>query len=228
MMPFTIVTGPAAPLLRANIDTDVIIRIERLTALVGQDLGRYALEALRFRPDGSEEPDFILNQQPFRAAPILLAGENFGCGSSREPAVTALIARGIRCVVAPSFGDIFYSNCFQNGMLPVKLSVEDIEAIAGEAAGGRSVTVDLRTCTITTPSGGTFAFRIDGQRRESLLRGLDDVALTLEDDQAIREWQRLDRLRRPWAWPRAVREITISAPAHPSGAISNESQKEQT
>ena len=124
MQAFTRITGPAAPLMAANLDTDVIIRIERLTS--GADLARYALEALRYRPDGCPDPDCVLNEPQFCNAPILLAGRNFGCGSSREGAVTALMAMGVHCVIAPSFGDIFFGNCFQNGLLPVILPEEQV------------------------------------------------------------------------------------------------------
>jgi 3-isopropylmalate/(R)-2-methylmalate dehydratase small subunit len=202
MQAFTTLTGPAAPLLRANIDTDVIIRIERLTSLTGAELGPYALEALRFRADGSEDPDFVLNQAAFREAPILLAGANFGCGSSREGAVTALMARGVRCVIAPSFGDIFFNNCFQNGLLPIRLPDAAVLQLAAEAAGGAGFTADLQTQTIRTPAGTVHAFDVDPRRREGLLLGLDEVDLTLKDDTLIRQWQLQDRLARPWAWPK--------------------------
>jgi 3-isopropylmalate/(R)-2-methylmalate dehydratase small subunit len=201
MQAFTTLSGPAAPLLIANIDTDVIIRIERLTSLSDEKLGPYALEALRFLPDGSEDPHFVLNQAAFRNAPILLAGPNFGCGSSREGAVTALMARGIRCIIAPSYGDIFYSNCFQNGLLPITLAEPQIAALASEAADGAALTVDLGKLTITTPTATVHSFAIDPLRQEGLLHGLDDIGLTLKDDALIRTWQQADRKQRAWAWP---------------------------
>jgi len=201
MTPFTAVTGPAAPLMRANVDTDVIIRIERLTAFQRDQLGPYAFEALRLRPDGSEDPQCVLNQSAFLGAPVLLAAENFGCGSSREGAVWALMGLGIRCVIAPSFGDIFFNNCFQNGVLPVRLPIAQVEALAAQCAGGASVTVDLQARTLTAPDGRVSSFDIDPLRREALLHGLDDIGLTLKDDALIREWQQADRARRPWAWP---------------------------
>lgn len=200
IQPFTIVTGAAVPLLRANVDTDVIIRIERLTELQAGELGPYALEALRYRADGSEDPDCILNQAMFRRAPILLAGPNFGCGSSREGAVVALMDMGVRCVIAPSFGDIFYNNCFQNGMLPIALAQADVERLAAQCAGGEPVRVDLIARTITAPDGRAIAFDIAPMRREALIHGLDDIGLTLKDDALIRQWQAEDRVRRPWAW----------------------------
>jgi 3-isopropylmalate/(R)-2-methylmalate dehydratase small subunit len=204
MQPFTIVTGAAPYLSRANIDTDVIIRIERLTSLARDELGPYAMEALRYREDGSEDPDFILNQPAFRGAPILLAGDNFGCGSSREGAVWALQGIGVRCVIAPSFGDIFYSNCFQNGVLPIRLPAAEVEAFAAACAGGVAMTVDLTRRTLIAPDGTESGFVVDPLRREGLLHGLDDIGLTLKDDALIREWQQADRSHRPWAWPSAT------------------------
>ena len=208
MQPFTIVTGAAAHLPRANVDTDVIIRIERLTTLPNEELGAYAFEALRYRDDGSDDPDFILNQPAFRGAPFLLAGDNFGCGSSREGAVTALQGMGLRCVIAPSFGDIFFSNCFQNGVLPIRLPAAEVEALAAACAGGAALTVDLTRCTLTAPDGTVTPFAIDPLRREGLLHGLDDIGLTLKDDALICDWQREDRQRRPWAWPAAASAVS--------------------
>ena len=203
MQPFTTVCGPAVPLLQANIDTDVIIRIERLTTLTRDELGRYAMEALRYREDGSDDPDFILNQPAFRNAPILLAGDNFGCGSSREGAVWALRCIGIRCVIAPSFGDIFFGNCFQNGVLPIRLPAAQVEAFAAACADGAAMTVDLFERKLTAPNGIESSFVVDPLRREGLLHGLDDIGLTMKDDGLIREWQQADRVNRPWAWPSA-------------------------
>jgi 3-isopropylmalate/(R)-2-methylmalate dehydratase small subunit len=200
MQPFTRIAGPAAPLLRANIDTDVIIRIERLTGVPREQLGRYAFEALRYRVDGSEDPDFALNRTNFRNAPILIAGENFGCGSSREGAVWALMAAGLRCVIAESFGDIFYNNCFQNGMLPVVLPAVTVAQLAGEAANGAPLTVDLVEQMILSPQGEAITFDIDTQRRQALLDGLDDISLTLERLPEIVAWQSHDRVSRPWIW----------------------------
>jgi 3-isopropylmalate/(R)-2-methylmalate dehydratase small subunit len=201
MEAFTTLSGAAAHLPRANVDTDVIIRIERLTTLDKKDLGRWAFEALRYREDGSEDPDFVFNQPAFRGAPILLAGDNFGCGSSREGAVTALRGMGVRCVIAPSFGDIFFNNCFQNGVLAIRLPAAQVEALAAAGAGGRALTVDLQGCTLAGADGSVVAFEVDPLRREALLHGLDDIGLTMKDDALIRTWQSADRLRRPWAWP---------------------------
>lgn len=201
MQPFTSVTGPAAPLMLANVDTDVIVRIERLTTLDKQALGPYSFEALRYRADGSEDPGFVLNQPPFRGAPLLLADANFGCGSSREGAVWALQAIGVRCVVAPSFGDIFRANCFQNGVLPIRLPAEQVQAMAKQAASGAAFTVDLQAQRLTAPDGTTLPFDIDALRRESLLAGLDEIGLTLQHADAITAWQANDRALRPWNWP---------------------------
>ncbi len=201
MLPFTIVAGAAAHLPRANVDTDVIIRIERLTTLPNEALGAYAFEALRYREDGSDDPDFIFNQPAFRGAPFLLAGENFGCGSSREGAVTALQGLGLRCVIAPSFGDIFFGNCFQNGMLPIRLPAAQVDALAAACAHGEPLTVDLERQTIHTAGGAETAFTIDPLRREGLLHGLDEIGLTLKDKALITAWQQSDHARRPWAWP---------------------------
>lgn len=201
--PFTNITGAAVPLMRANVDTDVIIRIERLTTLGKHELGPYAFESLRYLQDGSEDPECVLNVARFRQAPVLLAAENFGCGSSREGAVWALQAIGVRCVIAPSYGDIFQSNCFQNGVLPITLPIAQTRALASQCAGGAPLTVDLRTRTVMAPDGSVTSFVIDPLRRESLLFGLDDIGLTLKDDSLIREWQTTDRRHRPWAWPAA-------------------------
>ncbi len=201
MQPFTIVTGTAAPLMVANVDTDVIIRIERLTTGDPAQLGRYALEALRYLPDGSENPECILNAARFRGAPIMLAGPNFGCGSSREPAVNALMAMGLRCIIAESFGDIFYANCFQNGLLPIRLDETTMLALAAEAESRtEAFTIDLRRQVIVAPSGCEHGFAIDPMRRTALLEGLDDIGLTLTCAGDIDAWQARDRVDRPWVW----------------------------
>lgn len=183
-----------------NIDTDVIIRIERLTSVPREQLGRYAFEALRYRIDGSEDPDFVLNRTNFRNAPIVIVGDNFGCGSSREGAVWALMAAGLRCVIAESFGDIFYNNCFQNGLLPVVLPVAAVSQLAREAANGTLLTVDLVEQKVLTPQGEAIAFDIDAQRRHALLEGLDDITLTLTRLSEIVAWQSQDRNLRSWIW----------------------------
>jgi 3-isopropylmalate/(R)-2-methylmalate dehydratase small subunit len=208
MTPFITVSGRAAPLMKTNIDTDVIVRIERLTAGSRDKLGLYALEALRYRADGTENPDFVFNQPKYRQAPILIAGKNFGCGSSREGAVWALMAIGLRCVISESFGDIFYGNCFQNGLLPITLPEAIIQGLVEESlVSDDSFAVDLERCTLTTPTGRRIAFSVDALRRESLLSGLDDVGLTLKSDDEIENWQAADRLARPWIWTASARPL---------------------
>lgn len=211
MQPFTTVTGPAAPLMRANIDTDVIIRVERLVGTTRESMGAHAFEIWRLRPDGSEDPEFVLNRKEFRAAPILLAGANFGCGSSREGAVWALMGMGVRTVIAPSFSDIFRNNAFQNGLLPVVLDEPAVRAIAAQveaAPGDARVTVDLQRQVVIAPDGTAHAFAIDPARREALLAGLDDIGLTLRVAPTIAAWQQADRAARPWAWLAAPQQRT--------------------
>jgi 3-isopropylmalate/(R)-2-methylmalate dehydratase small subunit len=189
--------------MRDNIDTDVIIRIEKLVGTANRDkLGQWCLAALRYLPDGSENPEFVLNQAPFRSSQILLAGANFGCGSSREGAVRALMQMGLRAVLAPGFGDIFYGNCFQNGMLPVKLASASIDAIALELRNspGAQVTVDLEQQLVRSPSGGEYAFEVPRLRRDALLEGVDDIGLTLKRKETIASFQSRDRLARPWIY----------------------------
>ena len=201
MQAFTTVAGTAAPLMRDNIDTDIVIRIERLTGTTRESMGEWAFEALRYRPDGSENPDFVLNQAPFRDAPILIAGANFGCGSSREGAVWAMMGMGLRCVIAASFGGIFFNNCFQNGMLPVRLAPEEIARLAEQCAGGNArVTVDLRRQVVVFPHGEEVGFEIEPIRRDALLEGLDEIGLTLKHADAIAAYQAKDRAARPYVW----------------------------
>lgn len=202
MQPFITVTGPAAPLPQANIDTDTIIRIERLIdEEARKNPGPYAFEALRYRSDGSEDPDFVLNRPQFRSAPILLAGPNFGCGSSREGAVWALQGTGIRCIVAESFGDIFFSNCFQNGVLPIRLGSDQLRALSAMAGDGAAFTADLNACLLIAPDGSRYPFEVDPLRRQSLLEGLDEIGLTLKYADEIDAWQERDRAAQSWRWP---------------------------
>jgi 3-isopropylmalate/(R)-2-methylmalate dehydratase small subunit len=200
--PFNKLTAIAAPIMRANIDTDVIIRIERLVGnSVRGSLGKWAFGALRYLPDGSENPEFILNREPYRQAEILVTGPNFGCGSSREGAVWSLQEMGIRAVIGSSFGDIFFANCFPNGILPIIVDKQTAENLAAEieaTQGAGKVSVDLEAQTITTPEGKTLRFEIDPRRREGLLQGLDEVMLTLQRDHEIRSFQKADRAARPW------------------------------
>lgn len=203
MQRFTTITGIAAPLLRANIDTDMIIPAQRLVGTGRDGLGPHGFERFRYRPDGSDDPDFPLNRPPFHGAPILLAGENFGCGSSREGAVWTLMGMGLRCVIAPSFGDIFHNNCFQNGLLPVRLEAAAIHRIAEameESPGNARVTVDLERQVVVTPWGEALPFAVDARKREALLGGLDEIAQTLQRAAAIAAWQSRDARDRAWAW----------------------------
>jgi 3-isopropylmalate/(R)-2-methylmalate dehydratase small subunit len=209
MTPVRTISGVAAPLPLANVDTDVIIRIEHLAQCPREQLGRWALAPLRLLPDGSENPAFILNQPGWRGATFLVAGENFGCGSSREHAVWALQGLGIACVIAPSFGDIFRANCFQNGLLPLQLDAADVQQLLQllqqRHAQGEPVTltVDLEAQTLRSPGQPMRSFSIELRRREALLQGLDEIGLTLALQPQIDAWQARDRLARPWIWPPA-------------------------
>jgi 3-isopropylmalate/(R)-2-methylmalate dehydratase small subunit len=200
--PFTTLTAIAAPIMRSNIDTDVIIRIDRLVGnSVRGTLGKWAFGALRYLPDGSENPEFILNREPYRQAEILVTGPNFGCGSSREGAVWSLQERGIRAIIGSGFGDIFFANCFQNGILPIVVDQEIVDGLAAEVEntqGAGRISVDLEAQTITSPSGKPHSFEIDPRRRAGLLEGLDEVLLTLRRDDEIRAFQASDRAARPW------------------------------
>ena len=198
-----VVEGIAAPLPLANIDTDIIIRIDRLAKLPRAELARFAFEALRYAPDGSENPAFVLNRPPFRDARILVAGENFGCGSSREMAVWAISGLGIRVVIAPSFGEIFYANCFQNGVLPVVLAAATVARIARRIDSDPRMVrmaVDLERCEIRTAWGETIPFTVETLRRQMLLEGADEIALTLARESAISAFQARDREQRPWIY----------------------------
>ncbi len=202
MEKFSRLTGIAAPLMRPNVDTDVIIPIDDCVSVPRAEQGRCAFRAWRYLADGSDNPDFILNRAPFRDAVILLAGINFGCGSSREPAVWALMGLGFRAIVAPSFGDIFYNNCFQNGVLPIMLPEETVQSIAAEveATPDSPLTVDLENRVITNARGLQIPFSIDDARRSALLEGLDEVGLTLKREAKIAGWQDSDRKRRSWVY----------------------------
>jgi 3-isopropylmalate/(R)-2-methylmalate dehydratase small subunit len=202
MQKFIRVTGTAMPLMKANIDTDVIIPAKRLVGHKREELGAFAFEAHRYRPDRSENPDFILNQPRYRDAEILIAGENFGCGSSRESAVWALAGYGFRCVIAPSFGDIFTNNAYQNGMLLIRLPNDEVERLAAEVEGAASpaMTVDLEMQFVTAPSGAQTSFEIDAERRQALLEGRDEISMTLTRNAEVRAFQERDRTARPWIY----------------------------
>ena len=202
MKPFIRIEAIAAPLMRANIDTDQIIRIDRMVANPRDRLGPFCMEAWRFLPDGSDNPDFAPNPPRHRNAEILVAAENFGCGSSREHAVWALVGWGIRAVIAPSFGDIFYANSFQNGLLPVRLAADEVAALAVELeqCATAIIGIDLEACTVTTPAGRALRFTIEPERREALLAGLDEIGVTLRDQALIEAFRRTDEIARPWIY----------------------------
>ncbi len=195
---FTRLSAIAAPFLQKNVDTDLIIRVERCTGMPKEELGAYAFEMVRFLPGGAENPEFVLNQPRYRGAQILVCGEFFGTGSSREVAVWALASFGIRCVIAPSFGQIFYGNCFQNGLLPIVLPVATVEALAQAAANpaAKPFTVDLERQTINA----TVHFDIEPRRKKMLLEGLDEIDLTLAMEPKIAAFETADRARRPWIY----------------------------
>jgi 3-isopropylmalate/(R)-2-methylmalate dehydratase small subunit len=200
---FTTLTAAAAPLMRHNVDTDVIINVDRLMMATRAEMGLYAFEVWRYLSEGVENPEFELNRPGFRTAKILIAGRNFGCGSSREMAVWAVFGMGFRCVIAPSFGDIFASNCAKNGLLAIALKEDLIErlAVAAErAAGAQRFTVDLENCTITLPNGECISFEFAAGDREALLSGLDEIGQTLRYGAAIAAFQVEDRVRRPWIY----------------------------
>jgi 3-isopropylmalate/(R)-2-methylmalate dehydratase small subunit len=201
MQKFTTLTGVAAPLPVINIDTDKIIPARHLKSVERTGFGRFLFESMRFRADGSENPDFVLNKPAYRKAEILVAGENFGCGSSREHAPWALLDFGIRCVIAQSFADIFYNNCFQNGVLPIKLPAATVALLMDDAQKGANarLTVDLAKQTITRPDGSTVSFDIDPFRKDCLLKGLDDIGITLQKERAISAFEAKQRVQEPWA-----------------------------
>lgn len=201
MNQFTTHQGRAVPLPRANVDTDVIIRMERCAEYPRGELGPWAFESLRFAPDGTPDAACVFNQPLFKAASILIAAENFGCGSSREMAVWALAGMGLRCVIAPSFGDIFHANCFQNGMLPVRLPAATVQALLAEASGGwLTLNVDLAAQAISGSKVGPISFDIEPLRKAMLLQGLDEISMSLTHSPAITAWQQRDGASRPWVY----------------------------
>ncbi len=198
---FTTLTGVAAPLPIVNVDTDMIIPKDYLKTIKRTGLGAGLFAEMRFNEDGSENPDFVLNKAAWRKAQILVAGDNFGCGSSREHAPWALADFGIRCVISTSFADIFYNNCFKNGILPIVVSPEDLAKLMDDAARGANavVTVDLEKLEIRGPDGGVIAFTLDDFKRHCLLNGLDDIGLTMEKGAAIDAYEKQAAVSRPWA-----------------------------
>ena len=196
---FTVLTGVAAPLPLVNVDTDKIMPGQFLKSIKRSGLGKVVFYEMRFHADGSENPEFVLNQAPFRTAQILLAGDNFGCGSSREHAPWGLKDFGIRCVIAPSFADIFYNNCFKNAILPITLPEATIEQMLAQADGA-DFTVDLEQMKITLPDGTEIAFELDETRRYNMLNGLDDIGLTLQKDAEITAFEERQKQEQPWLY----------------------------
>ncbi len=203
MEKYSIVTGPAVAMLRDNIDTDAIIPVPYMISAMRPNYGKGLFGNWRYVRDFEERPDFILNRPAYRKAKVLIGGTNFGCGSSREMAVWALHEFGFRCVIAPSFGEIFFNNCFKSEFLPVVLPAEIVARFAAEAdkaAGMKNFTVDLPKQTIAAPSGESVAFEINAERKEILLQGLDEIGLTLRHEAAIAGFQQRDRAARPWVY----------------------------
>lgn len=197
---FTRLSAVAAPMAMINIDTDMIIPQEYLRTIKRTGLGKHAFTNIRYHEDGSDREDFILNQAAYRNAKILIVGENFGCGSSREHAPWALMDFGIRCIIAPSFADIFYSNCLKNGLLPIILPQETIDQLMEVAGRGANaiLTIDLEKQQITDPDGGCVSFEVDEFRRHCLLNGLDDIGLTMGRREEIEEFEARQQASQPW------------------------------
>ncbi len=201
MEKFTSLTSVAAPLPMINVDTDMIIPKQFLKTIKRTGLGTALFYEMRFDDKGKENPDFVLNKPAYRRAKILVAGDNFGCGSSREHAPWALLDFGIRCVISTSFADIFYNNCFKNGILPIAVSPEDLEKLMDDAQRGANatLTVDLEIQEIRGPDGGVVRFEIDPFRKRCLLEGLDDIGLTMQKAEKIKSFEEQAALARPWA-----------------------------
>ena len=202
MKPFTTLTGVAAPLPKANVDTDQIIPARFLKTIARTGLGKSLFANFRYDEKGNENPDFVLNQAPYRHAEILIAFENFGCGSSREHAPWALLDFGIRCVIAPDFADIFHNNSFKNGILPVKLPREVCAQLMEDAklGGNARITVDLERQVVVRPSGEEIPFEVDPFRKHLLLNGLDDIGQTMQHKPAIDDFEARQRAAQPWLY----------------------------
>ncbi|MCD1617176.1 3-isopropylmalate dehydratase small subunit [Salipiger marinus] len=200
MEKFEKLTGIAAPMPLVNIDTDMIIPKQFLKTIKRSGLGVHAFDEMRYLADGSENPDFVLNKPQYREAQILVAGDNFGCGSSREHAPWALADFGVKAVISTSFADIFYNNCFKNGMLPIVLPQEAVDVLMKDAEKGSNarMTVDLENQTVTTSDGESFAFELDPFRKHCLMNGLDDIGLTMEKVTAIDSFESQSAQSRPW------------------------------
>jgi len=198
---FTKLTGVAAPMKIRNIDTDMIIPKQYLKTIKRTGLGSGLFSELRFNQDGSENPDFVLNQHAYRNAKIIVAEDNFGCGSSREHAPWALLDFGVRCVISTSFADIFFNNCFQNGVLPIRVSREDLDKLMEDAERGANatMTIDLEAQEIQGPDGGVVKFDIDAFRKHCMINGLDDIGITIQKDAGIASYEGNLANTRPWA-----------------------------
>lgn len=203
MEAFTVLTGLVAPLDRVNVDTDQIIPKQYLKTIKRTGLREGLFSDWRYGKDGTPDPDFFLNQPRYQGATILLTRDNFGCGSSREHAPWALLDYGFRCIIAPSFADIFFNNCFKNGMLPVVLPSDVVSQLFREVAAqpGYQLTVDLAAQTVTTPSGARFSFDIDPFRKHCLLNGLDEIGLTLQHEAEITAYEQRRKQEAPWLFP---------------------------
>ncbi|SMG14388.1 3-isopropylmalate dehydratase small subunit [Paracoccus sp. J56] len=197
---FTTLTGIAAPMPLVNIDTDMIIPKQFLKTIHRSGLGKNLFDEMRYNPDGTEIADFVLNQPAYRSAEIIVAGDNFGCGSSREHAPWALLDFGIRAVISTSFADIFYNNCFKNGILPIVMPQEAVDVLMEDARKGANarMTIDLENQTVTTSDGQSFGFDIDPFRKHCLLNGLDDIGLTMEKSTSIDTFEAQMQQSRPW------------------------------
>tara|TARA_B100000401_G_C52543336_1_gene594898 strand:+ start:122 stop:742 length:621 start_codon:yes stop_codon:yes gene_type:complete len=202
MEKFTSLTGVAAPMNMINIDTDMIIPKQFLKTIKRPGLGQHLFDEMRFNRDGSEVEDFVLNKPAYREASILVAGDNFGCGSSREHAPWALLDFGIKCVISTSFADIFYNNCFKNGILPIKVSKEQLDSLMEDAERGANatLTVDLENQVIQGPDGGEIKFEVDEFKRQCLLNGLDDIGLTMQVNAKIDNFEDQQRAGQPWLY----------------------------
>ena len=200
MEKFTTLEGVAAPLKLINIDTDMIIPARFLKTIKRTGLGKFLFSTMRYKNDGAENPDFVLNKPAYRKAKVLVAGDNFGCGSSREHAPWALMDYGIRCVISTRFGDIFYNNCFKNGLLPIKVSPQDLEKLFDDAERGANATlsIDLQSQEIRGPDGGMVKFEIDAHRKHCLLNGLDDIGQTMVKSGKIDTFESKSKATRPW------------------------------
>lgn len=201
MEKFVKLTGVAAPMPIINIDTDMIIPKDYLKTIKRTGLGTGLFAEMRYDDDGQDKPDFVLNQSAYKNAKILVAGDNFGCGSSREHAPWALLDFGIRCVISTSFADIFYNNCFKNGILPIQVTAEELDKLMDDASRGSNATisVDLEAQEIHGPDGGVIKFDIDAHRKHCMLNGLDDIGQTLEKASEIDQFESKNADRRPWA-----------------------------